>query len=266
MSTIVMKFGGASVATPEQFSKIADIIIKKREQFQHVVVVVSAMGDTTNHLIELSHKVNPDPPRREYDMLVTVGERISIALLAMALAKKGVNAVSFTGSQSGIITCDNHSDAKIVDIRPHRILKSLESGKIVIVAGFQGVSKEGEITTLGRGGSDTTAVGLACALNASFVQFFKDVGGIFNEDPKKNPGATLQKSLSYEGALQIVSKGKVLHSRCVELAEKNNMPLLICSFEDDGEVVGTIIENQKGERLENPIYENTISIIRAFHG
>lgn len=262
MSTIVMKFGGAAVATPEQFSKIADIIIKKKEQFEQVVVVVSAMGDTTNHLIELSRKVNPEPPRREYDMLLTVGERISIALLAMALAKKGVNAVSFTGSQSGIITCDHHSEAKIIAIKPHRLTNALKDGKVVIVAGFQGVSEKGEITTLGRGGSDTTAVGLACALQASVVQFLKDVPGMFDDDPKQNGNATLQKSLSYAEALHILSKGaKILHARSVVMAQKNGIPLHICSFEDDGEVIGTIIADEQCRRLEKPMYEEPLGSI-----
>lgn len=254
--TIVLKFGGAAVATPQSFAKIADIIIAKAKQFQNVVVVVSAMGDTTNHLIELATQVNPDPPRREYDMLVTVGERISIALLAMALAAKSVSAVSFTGSQSGIITCDNHSEARIVEIKPHRIMKSLEYGKIVIVAGFQGVSRSGEITTLGRGGSDTTAVGLATALRASHVEFFKDVPGVFNEDPKKNPHAIQLENLSYGAALDIVSKGaKILHQRCVSLAERNGIPLYIYSFKDNGEKVGTVIHEETKNRLQTPTYE-----------
>lgn len=256
MHTLVMKFGGASVATPEHFGKIADIIVERSKQFQKVVVVVSAMGDTTNHLIELANKVNPDPPRREYDMLVTVGERISISLLAMAIARKGFSAVSFTGSQSGIITCDKHSEARIVNIKPHRITRDLELGKIVIVAGFQGVSEKGEITTLGRGGSDTTAVAMACALNASYVEFFKDVPGVFNDDPKKNPEAIIQTSLTYTAALDIVMKGaKILHPRCVELAQKNALPLHVCSFKDNGQTVGTVIHELHQSRLPQPIYE-----------
>jgi len=163
MKTIVMKFGGASVAEPESFALIADIICKRSKFFDRCVVVVSAMGDTTNKLIELAHKVSPHPPKRELDMLVSVGERISISLLAMALSSASKEAISFTGSQSGIITCNDHTEAKIVDVRPSRILAQLTKNKIVIVAGFQGVSLDGEITTLGRGGSDTSAVGLAGA-------------------------------------------------------------------------------------------------------
>ena len=175
MKTLVMKFGGAAVATPQHFSKIADIILQRLKEYNRIAVVVSAMGDTTNQLISLATQVNDTPPRREYDMLVSVGERISISLLAMALAAKKHSAVSFTGSQSGIITCSNHSEARIVDVKPHRLLPVLDSGSVVIVAGFQGVSKQGEITTLGRGGSDTSAVALAIALGAIKVEFYKDV-------------------------------------------------------------------------------------------
>ncbi|MFN4174875.1 MAG: aspartate kinase, partial [Parachlamydiaceae bacterium] len=175
--TLVLKFGGASVAEPEHFSKIADIILYRKKEFNNIVVVVSAMGDTTNKLIDLAKKVNPNPPRREYDMLVSVGERISISLLAMALALKGQDAISFTGSQSGIITTEEHSEARIIDVKPNRLQPHLQAGKVVIVAGFQGVSKSGEITTLGRGGSDTTAVALAVALKAEKVEFYKDVIG-----------------------------------------------------------------------------------------
>lgn len=244
--TIVMKFGGASVATPEQFSQIADIILMRAQRYQRIAVVVSAMGDTTDQLIHLAKRVNPEPPRREYDMLVSVGERISISLLAMALSLKSKEAVSFTGSQSGIITCGRHSDARIIDVRPQRIMNSLDSGKVVIVAGFQGVSRAGEITTLGRGGSDTTAVAPGIALKAEKVEFFKDVAGVFSEDPKKNSQASLFTSLSYEQALQIVLNGaKVLHSRCIQLASKNSLALHVRSFnninfnKDEGTMIGT---------------------------
>lgn len=258
MRTLIMKFGGASVATPAHFAQIADIIIARSKQFERIAVVVSAMGDTTNHLISLANQVNEDPPRREYDMLVTVGERISIALLAMALAKKGSEAISFTGSQSGIMTCNHHSDARIVDVRPHRLLKGFEANKIVIVAGFQGVSENGEITTLGRGGSDTTAVALASALKASHVEFFKDVPGVFNIDPKLNSEAILQQELSYHAALNIILKGaKILHQRCVQLAEKNNLPLHVYSFKDDGKKMGTIIQEKVKKTLEKPLYEDS---------
>lgn len=259
--TLIMKFGGAAVATPEQFSTIADIIIARGREYSRVAIVVSAMGDTTDDLIALARRVNPDPPRREYDMLVTVGERISISLLAMALAAKNRNAVSFTGSQSGIITCDRHSEARIVDVRPHRLKSCLEEGKICIVAGFQGVSKmKNDITTLGRGGSDTTAVALGIALEAEKVEFFKDVPGIFDADPKKNPQAKVYDHLSYSSALAIMQGGaEVLHSRCIELARKNGLSLHVLSFNDHMmlQSKGTQIFDKERSMSGsvNPVYE-----------
>ncbi len=257
-ATLVMKFGGAAVASPEKFSEIADIILARQQAYRHIVIVVSAMGDTTDQLIALAKKVNPHPPKREYDMLVTVGERISISLLAMALAAKQREAISFTGSQSGIITSARHTEAAIVDVRPHRIIKGLEANKIVIVAGFQGVSQSGDITTLGRGGSDTTAVALGVALKADKVEFYKDVPGIFEQDPKHHPHAALLPSLSYELALQIVNQGaKVLHSRCIQLAWKNNLPLHVRSFQNfsSAKSPGTVIMQIGQACNPTPIYE-----------
>ena len=259
-TTLVMKFGGAAVSSPHQFARIADIILQRRQEHARIAVVVSAMGDTTNQLISLAKEINQNPPRREYDMLVSVGERISISLLAMALAAKNHQAVSFTGSQSGIITCGNHSEARIVDVRPQRLLPVLDAGSVVIVAGFQGVSRHGEITTLGRGGSDTSAVALAIALNAEKVEFFKDVPGIYASDPKKNPQAQLFSELSYEEALTIIQKGaKVLQSRSVDLAQKNKMPLHVISFADfkQEERSGTWIGSLHESRLACPVYEET---------
>jgi len=252
-----MKFGGASVATPDHFSQIADIILKRKQENQRIVTVVSAMGDTTNQLIDLAKKVHPDPPRREYDMLVTVGERISISLLAMALARKDQEAVSFTGSQSGIITSTDHSEAKIINVKPHRILKSLDCFKVVVVAGFQGVSTAGEITTFGRGGSDTTAVALGIALNAESVEFYKDVDGIYESDPKKNPGPKLYSELTYDEALEIIHREPgVLHKRCLELARRNNLPLVVRSFRQEKTMEwGTTIKDPCGIRPSVPIYE-----------
>lgn len=230
--TLVLKFGGASVASAEQFSRIAEIILNRSLQHR-VVVVVSAMGDTTDQLLSLAKRVHPHPPLREQDMLVSVGERISIALLAMALHLKDKEAISFTGSQSGIVTSTKHSDAQIIDVKPRRIHKALDEGKIVIVAGFQGVSKEGEITTLGRGGSDTTAVALGAALGAAHVEFYKDVEGVYSEDPKKNPKAVLYPFLPFEKAIEIAERGaKILHPRCIRLAAKNRLPLKVLSFYD----------------------------------
>jgi aspartate kinase len=260
MSTLVMKFGGAAVATPEHFARIADLILERKKQFKRIAIVVSAMGDTTDQLIALAKQVNPHPPQREYDMLLTVGERISISLLAMALAAKHHEAVSFTGSQSGIITCARHTEARIIDVRPQRLIPALDAGQFVIVAGFQGVSRAGEITTLGRGGSDTTAVALGTALGAHQVEFFKDVPGVFSEDPKKNPLAEMLPSLSYKDALRIVSQGaRILHSRCIELAEKNGLPLHVRSFQPthkDQFAHGTIIDDQTVQRQSKPVYED----------
>lgn len=250
--TVILKFGGASVASTEHFSKIAEIILNKSLD-QRVVVVVSAMGDTTDQLLSLAKRVHPSPPPREQDMLISVGERISVALLAMALHLKNMVAISFTGSQSGIITSTKHAEAKIIDVKPHRILKALEADKIAIVAGFQGVSREGEITTLGRGGSDTTAVALGVALEASRVEFYKDVEGVYPEDPKKNSLAAPYNFLRYDQAIQIVEKGaKVLHPRCIRLAEKNALPLKVISFYDPmmkhhaGTLIGCTEDAAKG--------------------
>jgi len=250
-----MKFGGASVAQPEQFAKIADLIAKRLNIFSNIAVVVSAMGKTTDELLQLAATVHPSPPKREQDMLISVGERVSISLLAMALQYKGIEAISFTGSQSGIITTEKHALARIIDVRPYRLTEQLKEGKIVIVAGFQGVSKSGEITTLGRGGSDTSAVALAIALGADRVEFYKDVPGICAKNPKIDPDATIYARLSFEKAIQIAVGGaEVLESRCLQLAEKNGIPLHIHPFYDPMHV-GTIISSG-GTRAQNPKYES----------
>lgn len=260
-----MKFGGASVATPQSFSRIADIISSRKKEIANVVVVVSAMGNTTDDLLKLAYQVNPRPPRRELDMLVSVGERISISLLAMSLATLELEAISFTGSQSGIITCGRHTDARIIDVRPHRIQSCLEQGKIVIVAGFQGVSPEKEITTLGRGGSDTTAVALAVALGAEKVEFYKDVPGIFSEDPKSNPGAPFHHSLTYEEAQAIAHDGaRILHLRCIELAKVNGVTIHVRSFQQEVKPEfkeGTLITDSK-KPLNSKVYETVDKIIQ----
>lgn len=254
--TLIMKFGGASVSTVEQFKPIAELISQRTIEFPQIIVVVSAMGDTTDQLIEMAKKVHPDPPKREYDMLLTVGERISMALLAMALSQCNLEAYSFTGSQSGIITCPKHSEARIIDVRPHRILPHLHAGRIIIIAGFQGVSVNGEITTLGRGGSDTSAVALGAALKAEKVEFYKDVPGIFSEDPKVNPGAKLLNKLNYDQALEIVSRGsQVLHPRCVLLAKKNGLPLHVLSYNSLNENRGTWVCCETHTIPENPLFE-----------
>lgn len=251
-----MKFGGASVATPDHFHRIADLITNRKNSYERVAVVVSAMGDTTNQLFDLAGQVHPNPPRREQDMLVSVGERISIALLAMALELKGIQAFSFTGSQSGIITTSKHSDARIIDVKPYRLLQHINQGQVVIVAGFQGVSKGKEITTLGRGGSDTSAVALGVALDAEEIQFFKDVPGVFESDPKLNPDALFLPELSYKKALELTQNGaKILHPRCIELAEKNAMTLHIMSFNSDSSYPGGSVIGKEGMKKNTPIYE-----------
>jgi len=229
VESIVLKFGGAALRDLAQFQKVAAIIIEKKTIYDRIVVVVSAMGTMTDELLAMAHQIMVDPPKREQDMLISVGERISMALLAMALFKEGYQAISFTGSQAGIITSTEHSDARVLEVKPKRILSHLERGEIVIVAGFQGVSFDGEITTLGRGGSDTTAVALAVALKAERVEFYKDVKGIFTKDPKKEPLAKHIAELDYEEALEVIgrSERKVIHPRAVELAAKNGVPLFL---------------------------------------
>ena len=260
MSTVVLKFGGASVSEPHRFSHVADIVLSRCAIYDSVVVVVSAMQGATSQLLDLAMLVNPYPPKRELDMMVSVGERVSIALLAMALSRKGCEAISLTGSQSGILTCESHCEARILEVRPHRLLKHLNERKVVIVAGFQGVSQSGEITTLGRGGSDTSAVALGVSLGAEKVEFFKDVNGVYCRDPKKCTDSVKFSFLSYSDALKIVQNGaKVLHYRAVELAAKNSLPLHVLSFRSASEDLhsGTWIGPACKESLPpcNPVYE-----------
>lgn len=257
MKTIVLKFGGAAVSSPERFSRIASIITERRKEYDRLVIVVSAMGETTNQLIQLAKQIHPNPPQREYDMLISVGERISMSLLAMALMRKKQDAMSFTGSQSGIITCCNHTEARIIDVNPWRVSACLQEGKVAIVAGFQGVSKKNEITTLGRGGSDTSAVALAVALKASKIEFFKDVPGVFNYDPKVDLNAVQYDHLTFDQALEIVSKGaKILHNRAILLAKKNGLPLHVKSFiTSQFDNKGTIIDDADIVQIEKPVYE-----------
>lgn len=258
MKTLIMKFGGASVATAAHFSSAAEVILSRKKEFENVVVVVSAMGDTTDTLLGLAKEVHPSPPGREVDMLVSVGERIAISLLAMALERKGCEAISLTGSQSGILTTGSHFEAKIITVRPRRILKHLKEGKVVIVAGFQGVSSHGEITTLGRGGSDTSAVALGVSLGAEKVEFFKDVDGIYSRDPKILEDAVKFSLLDYGEALNLMEgqKEEVLHSRAIALAAKNKLPLHVLSFKkalEEGTLIASLKE--KGRRKE-PAYES----------
>jgi aspartate kinase len=226
MAIVVQKYGGSSVADVEKIRKVAAKVKARRDEGAQLVVVVSAMGDTTDELLTLAKQVSPDPPRRELDMLLTCGERISMALLSMALQEIGVPAISFTGSQSGIITNDAHAQARIIEVRPFRIQDELGAGKVVIVAGYQGVSYKREVTTLGRGGSDTTAVALAAALGAD-CEIYSDVDGVFSADPRVVPGATKLASLSYDEMQELASAGaKVLNAHAVDFAKEKGIVIL----------------------------------------
>jgi len=218
MGLIIQKFGGSSVADAEGLKRVANRIVATKKAGHQVVVVVSAMGDTTDELIELANQVSPLPNGRELDMLLTAGERISMALLAMAISNLGHEARSFTGSQAGIITTSTHGKARVIDVTPGRIQEALKEGSIAIVAGFQGVSQDtNDITTLGRGGSDTTAVALAAALEADVCEIYTDVDGIFSADPRVVPAAKKLSTVTYEEMLELAASGaKVLHLRCVE--------------------------------------------------
>ncbi len=252
---LVTKFGGAALKELENFSRVAEIVLSRKKEFDVVVVVISAMWKMTDQLTELAKKVSKSPPKREQDMLLTVGERISMSLLAMVIEDMGERAASFTGSQAGIITNCEHSDASIIDVRPHRLIPHLDGSKFVVVAGFQGVSQKGDITTLGRGGSDTTAVALATALNAKKVEFYKDVDGVYEKDPKYCPEARHIPRLSYEEAISIIESAekKLLHPRALKMAKDNAIPLEIISFNKSQ--IKSIIVSEEISRPSKPIFE-----------
>ncbi|MDR6973128.1 aspartate kinase [Leifsonia shinshuensis] len=261
VALIVQKFGGSSVATAESIKRVAKRIVETRKAGNEVVVAVSAMGDTTDELIDLAHEVTPIPEPRELDMLLTAGERISMALLAMAIKSMGYDARSFTGSQAGMITDAQHGAARIVDVTPGRIQDALSEGAIAIVAGFQGFSRESrDITTLGRGGSDTTAVALAAALQAEVCEIYTDVDGIFTSDPRQVPLARKIDRITSEEMLELAAAGaKVLHIRAVEYARRHNVTLHVRSSFSNKE--GTYVLNeaaaaeaaQKDGTVEEPI-------------
>ncbi len=231
MGIVVQKYGGSSVADATGIKRVAQRIVEAKRSGNDVVVVVSAMGDTTDELIDLAQQVSPLPAGRELDMLLTAGERISMALLAMAIGNLGQVAQSFTGSQAGVITDSSHGRAKIIDVTPSRIERALEAGAIAIVAGFQGVSQDTkDITTLGRGGSDTTAVALAAALDADVCEIYSDVDGVFTADPRIVATARKRDRVSYEEMLEMAASGaKILHLRCVEYARRYQMPIHVRS-------------------------------------
>ncbi len=231
MGLVVQKYGGSSVSDAERIKRVAERIVATRKAGNDVCVVVSAMGDTTDELLDLAQQVSPLPPGRELDMLLTAGERISMALLAMAIQSLGLEARSFTGSQAGVITDSTHGKARIIDVTPGRIQEALADGHIAIVAGFQGVSQDTkDITTLGRGGSDTTAVALAAALKAEVCEIYSDVDGVYSADPRIVPSARHLPTLSYEEMLELAASGaKILHLRCVEYARRYGVPLVVRS-------------------------------------
>lgn len=248
MSLIVQKYGGSSVADAESIRRVAKRIVDTKRAGNEVVVTVSAMGDTTDELIDLAHEITPIPDPREFDMLVTTGERISMALLAMAIKSMGYDARSYTGSQAGMITDAKHGDARIVDVTPVRVREALDEDAIAIVAGFQGFNRDTrDITTLGRGGSDTTAVALAAALEADRCEIYSDVDGIYTADPRVVPNAHKLRAISSEEMLELAGSGaKVLHIRAVEYARRQGVTLIArSSFSNDP---GTIIYNPEDSK------------------
>ena len=251
MALIVQKYGGTSVADPERIKNVAERVVAAAESGQQVCVVVSAMGRSTDELVDMAAQISPAPFARELDMLLSAGERISMALLSMAIIELGREAISFTGSQAGIVTDTTHGKARIVEIRARRVLEALETGKIVIVAGFQGVSTDFDVTTLGRGGSDTTAVALAAALQADACEIYTDVEGVFTADPRLVPEARKLHAVSYEEMLELSAAGaKVLMLRSVEYARNYGVTIHVRSSFTDAK--GTWIKKED-ERMEQAI-------------
>ncbi|MFG2048425.1 aspartate kinase [Micromonospora sp. NPDC048935] len=254
MALVVQKYGGSSVANAERIKRVAERIVDARKAGDDVVVVVSAMGDTTDELLDLANQVSPLPPGRELDMLLTAGERISMALLAMAIHNLGYEARSFTGSQAGVITTSVHGRARIIDVTPGRLKGALDEGSVVIVAGFQGVSQDTkDVTTLGRGGSDTTAVALAAALHADVCEIYTDVDGIFTADPRIVPNARHIRQITYEETLELAACGaKVLHLRSVEYARRAGLPIHVRSSYSTN--TGTMVTGS----MEDPSVEQAL--------
>lgn len=251
MALIVQKYGGTSVGDAERIKRVAQRIVDAADAGQQVCAVVSAMGQTTDELVELAAQISPTPHSRELDMLLTAGERISMALLSMAIIDLGREAISFTGSQAGIVTDTSHGKARIIEIRAARVLEALEAGRIVIVAGFQGVSTDYDVTTLGRGGSDTTAVALAAALGADACEIYTDVDGVFTADPRIIPEARKLHAVSYEEMLELAAAGaRVLMLRCVEYARNHGVLVHVRSSFSGAE--GTWVR-EEDERMEQAI-------------
>ena len=256
MALVVQKYGGSSLESAERIRAVAERIVATKKAGNDVVVVCSAMGDTTDELLDLAAQVNPVPPAREMDMLLTAGERISNALVAMAIESLGAQAQSFTGSQAGVLTTERHGNARIVDVTPNRVREALDRGKICIVAGFQGVNRETrDITTLGRGGSDTTAVALAAALDADVCEIYSDVDGVYTADPRIVPNAQKLEQLSFEEMLELAAVGsKILVLRAVEYARAFNVPLRVrSSYSNDA---GTLVA---GSMEDIPVEEAVLT-------
>lgn len=255
MALIVQKYGGSSLESPERIRSVAERIVATKKRGHDVVVVCSAMGDTTDELLDLAAAVNPVPPAREMDMLLTAGERISNALVAMAIESYGAKAQSFTGSQAGVLTTERHGNARIVDVTPERVRAALDEGKICLVAGFQGVNKDTrDVTTLGRGGSDTTAVALAAALKADVCEIYSDVDGVYTADPRIVPNAQKLEKISFEEMLELAAVGsKILVLRSVEYARAFDVPIRVrSSYSNDP---GTLVA---GSMEEIPVEEATL--------
>jgi len=248
---IVQKYGGSSVATVEKINIVAEKVLSYKKKKYGLVVVVSAMGDTTDELIELANRINPSPEKREMDMLLATGEQVSAALLAMCIQSKGSRALSLVGYQVGILTDDFHTTAKIQKIEAQRIQKELKSGKVVIVAGFQGMNKDSDITTLGRGGSDLSAVALAVALDADECQIYTDVEGVYTADPRIVPDARKLEQITFDEMLEMASRGaQVMQTRAVEVAKKFNLPLYVASTFSKKR--GTMIMDER-QVIEKPV-------------
>lgn len=262
LALYVMKFGGSSVGDTERMQRVAKRIVEKQDEGHDCVVVVSAMGDTTDDLIDQARLLNPNPPAREMDMLMTTGEQISMAMLSMAIQHLGREAVSFTGWQAGFETEAEHGKARIRNIQPERVLKAIGAGKIVIVAGFQGITEEGEITTFGRGGSDTTAVALAAAIHADTCEIYTDVDGIYSTDPRIVKCARKLAEISYDEMLELANLGAaVLHPRAVEYAKHNNVRLVVrSSFNyNEGTVVKEETTMEQGAVVNGIAYDKNVA-------
>jgi len=252
MSLIVQKYGGSSVGTVERIEAVADRVLKSHQSGNQLVVAVSAMSGETNRLIGLAYQIHDNPDLREMDVLVSTGEQVTIALLCMALHKRGVEARSYTGGQVRILTDNAHGKARIKEIDGHRMQSDLRAGRVVVVAGFQGMDEEGNITTLGRGGSDTTAVALAAALKADECQIYTDVDGVYTTDPRVVPDARRLDQITFEEMLEMASQGsKILQIRSVEFAGKYNVPLRVMSSFVDGP--GTLISLEDNDQMEQPV-------------